>query len=63
MTQCFIVHVEFFVFLPTEFAACSKPPSTDNHRQASYPRTQQYDQGTGVLVEPRSCNQSGPEIT
>jgi len=26
---------------PTEFAACSKPPSRDNHRKAPYPRTQQ----------------------
>ena len=28
------VSVDFFKFLPTEFAACSKPPSRDNHRQA-----------------------------
>jgi len=25
----------------TEFAACSNPPSRDNHRKAPYPRTQQ----------------------
>ena len=36
-----------------EFAACSKPPSRDNHRIASYRRTQQRDQGG---VEPRSCD-------
>ena len=34
----------------TEFAACSKRPRRDNHRKASYPRTQQQDQGA---VEPR----------
>jgi len=27
--------------LTTEYAACSKPPSTDNHRKAPYSRTQQ----------------------
>jgi len=36
----------FFDFLPlnlllAEFAACSKPPSRDNHCKAPYPRTQQ----------------------
>ena len=30
-------------FLSTKFAACWKPPSQDNHRKASYPRTQQRD--------------------
>ena len=39
------VPMDFFKFLSTEFAACSKPPSRDNHRKASYPRTQQRDQG------------------
>ena len=36
-----------FDFFPHEFAACSKPLSRDNHRKASYPRTQQRDQGAG----------------
>ena len=27
--------------------ACWKPPSRDNHRKVSYPRTQQIDQGAG----------------
>ena len=36
-----------FDFLPHKFAACSNPPSRDNHRKASYPRTQQRDQGAG----------------
>ena len=34
-----------FDFFPREFAACSKPPSRDNHCKTSYPRTQQRDQG------------------
>ena len=34
-------------FLFTEFAACSKTTSRDNHRKTSYPRTQQRDQGAG----------------
>ena len=29
------VPVDFFEFLSTEFAACSKPPSRDNHHEAS----------------------------
>jgi len=29
----------FLWLLTTKFAACSKPPSRDNHRKASYPRT------------------------
>ena len=28
-----------FGFFSHNFAACSKPPSRDNHRKASYPRT------------------------
>ena len=40
--------------LPTEFAACSKSPSRDNYRKASYPRAQQHDR---VGVETRSCDQ------
>ena len=31
---------DFFEFLSTEFAACSKPPRRGNHRKASYLRTQ-----------------------
>ena len=41
------VSVDFFEYLFSEFAACSKPPSRDNHRKASYLRTQQYDQDAG----------------
>ena len=41
-----------FDFLPRKFAACSKPPSRDNYRKASYPRTQQGDQGTGWTHDP-----------
>ena len=40
-----IVPVNFFEFLSTEFAVRSRPPSRDNHLKASYPRTQQRDQG------------------
>ena len=39
------VPVDFFTFLSAEFAACSKLTSRGNHRKASYPRTQQCDQG------------------
>ena len=41
------VPVDFFEFSSTEFPACSKPPRRANHRKASYPRTQSYDQGGG----------------
>ena len=41
------VPVDFFELLSTEFAACSKSQSRDNHRKASYPRTQQRDQDAG----------------
>ena len=34
------VPVDFFEFLSTEFAACPKPSSRDNHCKASHPRTQ-----------------------
>ena len=34
-----------FDFFPRKFAACSKPPSRDNHRKGLYQRTQQRDQG------------------
>ena len=40
----FNVPVNFFEFLSTEFAACSKPPIRDNHCKAFYPRMQQRDQ-------------------
>ena len=45
------VPVDFFEFLSTKFAACSKPPSRDNHRKASYPRTQQRDHSIWVIVK------------
>ena len=48
------VLVDFVGFLFIELAACSKPPSRDNYRTASYPRTQQRDQGA---VKPKSCDQ------
>ena len=48
------VPADFFEYLPTEFAACSKPPSRDNHRKAFYPR---HNNVTRVGVEPRSCDQ------
>ena len=41
-----------FDFFPRKFAACLKPPSRDNHRKASYPRTQQRDQGAGWTHDP-----------
>ena len=41
------VPVDFFEFLSTEFAACLEPPSRDNHRKASYSRTQERDQDAG----------------
>ena len=37
----FLVAYDFF---PHKFAACSKPPSRDNHRKASYSRTQKREQ-------------------
>ena len=39
--------VNFFECLSTEFAAGSKPRSTNNHYKASYTRTQQRHQGRG----------------
>ena len=36
------VPLDFFEFLSTEFAACLKPPSRDNHCKASHPWTQQH---------------------
>ena len=41
-----------FDFFPRKFAACSKPPSRDNYRKASYSRTQQRDQGAGWTHDP-----------
>ena len=41
-----------FDIFPSKFAACSKPPSRDNYRKASYPRTQQRDQGAGWTHDP-----------
>ena len=35
------VSVNYLKFLSTEFVAYLKSPSGDNHRKASYPRTQQ----------------------
>ena len=40
-------HADFFEFLLTEFAACSKQPSRDNHRKTPFPKNQQRDQGAG----------------
>ena len=37
-------------FLFFEFAACSKPPSRDNHRKVPYQRMQQRDQGAGYRL-------------
>jgi len=45
LTRLGVVHFRafrlFVWLLTTEFAACSKPPSRDNHRKSPYPRTQQ----------------------
>ena len=41
-----------FDFFPRKFVACSKPPSRDNYRKASYPRTHQRDQGAGWTHDP-----------
>ena len=42
------VTLDFFKFLSTEFAACSKSPSKDNYRKASYPRMQLQGPGWGL---------------
>ena len=39
----------FVDFFPRKFAACFKPASRDNHREESYPRTQQRDQGAKII--------------
>ena len=44
MIQC---SCGFLRIVDPEFGACTKPPSRDNRRKASYPRTQQRDQGVG----------------
>ena len=44
--------VDVFDFFPLKFAACSKSPSRDNYRKASFPRTQQRDQGVGWTQDP-----------
>ena len=46
------LRVDHFPSFPRKFAACSKPPSRDNYRKASYPRTQQRDQGGGWSYDP-----------
>ena len=53
----------FFEFLSTEFAACSKLLSRDNHRKASYPRTQQRDQGGGWTQTIRSESSKNDAFT
>ena len=35
--------LKFFKILSTKYVACSKPPSRDNHDEASYPMEQQRD--------------------
>ena len=40
-----------FDFLSHKFAAYSKPLSKDNHRKASYPRTQQRKQGASLTQD------------
>jgi len=41
----------FSSFPTIEFAGCSKPPITDNHRKAPYPRTQQVsNEGGGSWI-------------
>jgi len=56
-TRLGVVHFRvfrlFLWLLITQFAACSKPPSRDNHRKAPYSRTQQRVRW-GWEVEPRS---------
>ena len=45
------VPADFFEFLSTDCVACLKPTSQDDYRKASYPRTQQRDQGAGLNPE------------
>ena len=42
------VPVDFFEFLSTEFAACSKPSSRDNYGKASYPKDATTWPGCGL---------------
>ena len=46
------VPADFFEFLSTQFTACSKPPSRDNHCNSSYSSVQQRDRR--VQIKPRS---------
>ena len=46
--------VNFFGFLSIKFAACSRPLSKNDHHKASYPRTQQRDQGADWTLIMRS---------
>ena len=56
----FDFHMNLFEYwicsLSIEFAACLKPPSKDNHRKASYARTQHRDQGANwtLIMQSRS---------
>ena len=51
------VPVVFFEFLSTEFAACLKPASRNNHRKEEIPLIQERNNVTRVPVEPRSFDQ------
>ena len=53
--QAFRLRLDFF---PHKFAACSKPPSRDNHRKCLI---QGHNNVTRVQVKPRSCNQDHHE--
>ena len=48
--------MNFFKFLSIKLAACSKPPSRDDYRKASYPWAQQRDHR--VRIELMPCHQS-----
>ena len=54
----FQVFLMAFDFFPRKFAACSEPPSRDNHRKAPFPKTQKSDYMQG---EPRSSDQDRRE--
>ena len=55
--------VDFFESLSTKWDACSKPPSSDNHRKASYPRTQQRDRLQLLTPSATLLNCTGPHLT
>jgi len=42
LSGCFYGWPLISLIFSTEFAACSKPTSRNNHRKAPYPRTQQH---------------------